>query len=446
MPQRFENLESFYHEVNQPGALVTISGEITAMGPTGLVAEGLSHVASLEDFVRISGRAGTALAEVVQVSQTAVNLRAIDPSWTFHLGDKVKIVGMPRFFPADSWKGRLINAVAEPLDGKGPLPQGPEGVGFNGKVLNALDRGTIDKRLVTGVCAVDVFTPLCFGQRMGIFAGSGVGKSTLLGMLAKAAAFDCVVVGLVGERGREANEFVRDVLGEALDKSIVVIATGDESAPMRKRAALLATAIAECFRDRGQNVLLLMDSVTRYAQALRDIALAGGEPPVSRGFPPSVFGALPQLLERAGPGARGSGTITGIYSVLVDGDNHNEPVADAVRGILDGHIVLDRRIAASGRFPAIDVLHSISRLTQRALNASQIAQMHELKSILSRFEETKDLRALGGYAPGKDAQLDRAATLAPQIYRYLRQSPKDEARANPFKDLAAITNGTAITP
>ena len=226
-------------------------------------------------------------------------------------------------------------------------------------------RQRIRKPMKTGIRAIDLFTPLCAGQRIGIFAGSGVGKSTLLSMLARAAGFDTTVLALVGERGREVREFLEDALGRETERAVAVVATGDESPMMRRLAPKSAMCIAEYLRDRGENVLLIVDSVTRYAHAARDVALAAGEPPVARGYPPSVFSDLPKLLERAGPGEEGAGSITGVFAVLVDGDDHNDPVADSIRGTLDGHIVLDRAIAEQGRYPAVNVLTSVSRLDAR---------------------------------------------------------------------------------
>ena len=293
--------------------MISVEGQLTAIGPKGLVAKGLSHLAGLEDFVAIKGKTGQSLAEVVFVDKDQIIAKPLDGDAQVYLGDTVRAIGKPRFYPHEHWKGRLISATAEPLDGKGPLPEGQKGVTYSGKAVAAVERAAITTKLITGVKSIDLFTPLCYGQRMGIFAGSGVGKSTLMGMLAASPGFDCAVIALVGERGREVTEFVHEVLGPALSKSIVIIATGDKSASMRKRAALLAASIAEWFRDQGQNVLLMMDSLTRYAQALRELALAGGEPPVSRGFPPSVFSALPQILERAGPGPKGAAPLPGFF-------------------------------------------------------------------------------------------------------------------------------------
>jgi flagellum-specific ATP synthase len=289
----------------------------------------------------------------------------------------------------------------------------------------------------TGVRVINIFTPLCFGQRIGIFAGSGVGKSTLLAMLAGSDPFDTVVVALVGERGREVREFLEDTIGErGMAKTIAVVATSDESAMMRKRAPVTAMRVAEHFRDRGDRVLLVVDSITRYAHALREVATATGEPPVARGYPASVFTDLPKLLERAGPGAEGAGSITAIITVLVDGDDHNDPVADSVRGILDGHVVLDRAIAEQGRYPPVDPLASISRLATRAWSPDERALVTRLKAMISRYEDTRDLRLLGAYQPGADPDLDAAVRQIPAIYDALMQSPDDGPSADPFADLA----------
>ncbi|TIS60661.1 MAG: FliI/YscN family ATPase, partial [Mesorhizobium sp.] len=295
---------------------------------------------------------------------------------------------------------------------------------------------------LTGVRVIDIFTPLCFGQRLGIFAGSGVGKSTLLAMLAGAEAFDTVVVALIGERGREVREFLEDTIGaDSMAKTVAVVATSDESAMMRRRAPDTAMCVAEHFRDQGHRVLLVLDSITRFAHALREVATGTGEPPVARGYPASVFTDLPKLLERAGPGAEGKGSITAIISVLVDGDDHNDPVADSVRGILDGHVVLDRAIAEQGRYPPVNPLSSISRLADKAWSAEQRMLVTRLKSMIARFEDTRDIRLLGAYQGGADAELDIAVRQVPLIYEALTQSPKDRASADPFADLARHLKG-----
>jgi flagellum-specific ATP synthase len=249
------------------------------------------------------------------------------------------------------------------------------------------------------------------------------------------------VVALVGERGREVREFLEDTIGPSMHKTVAVVATSDESAMMRKRASGTAMRVAEHFRDRGDRVLLVLDSITRFAHALREVAAGAGEPPVARGYPASVFTDLPKLLERAGPGAEGAGSITAILSVLVDGDDHNDPIADSVRGILDGHIVLDRAIAEQGRYPAVNPLSSISRLAPRAWSDDQRTLVLKLRAMIARFEDTRDIRLLGAYQPGADAELDAAVRQVPLIYEALRQSPGDNASADPFADLARHLKG-----
>ncbi|KAB2864712.1 MAG: FliI/YscN family ATPase, partial [Bauldia sp.] len=319
-----------------------------------------------------------------------------------------------------------------------PLARGDRPMPTDTAPPAAMARARIDKPLRTGVRVVDIFTPLCQGQRVGIFAGSGVGKSTLLSMLARSTGFDTVVVALVGERGREVREFLEGPLAENRARAVTVIATGDESPMMRRLALLSATAIAEYFRDRGDSVLLIADSVTRYAHAARDVALAAGEPAVARGYTPSVFSDLPRILERAGPGPIGAGSITGVFAVLVDGDDHNDPVADAIRSTLDGHIVLDRAIADQGRYPAVDVLGSISRLADVVWTPEQRELVRRLKTMIARFEDTRDLRLMGGYHPGSDAELDHAVAMVPRIYDALRQDIAGRPSADAFADLAQI--------
>src|SRR5664279_4717575 len=328
--------------------------------------------------------------------------------------------------PSSSWLGRVINAMGEPIDGKGPLPQGPSPMPFRNSPPPAHSRMRVGAPLDLGVRALNTFLTCCRGQRLGIFAGSGVGKSVLLSMLARNVDADITVIGLVGERGREVQEFLQDDLGEeGLARSVVVVATSDEPALMRRQAAYLTLAIAEHFRDEDKDVLCLMDSVTRFAMAQREIGLSAGEPPTAKGYTPTVFTELPRLLERAGPGTE-KGTITGIFSVLVDGDDHNEPVADAVRGILDGHIVMERAIAERGRYPAINVLKSISRTMPRAADPQYLPVINRAKQVMATYSDMEELIRLGAYRPGSSADVDEAIAFHKPLEAFLSQL-KEEA-------------------
>ncbi|GAB1715374.1 MAG: ATPase FliI/YscN [Nitrobacter sp.] len=327
--------------------------------------------------------------------------------------------------PAASWLGRVLNAMGEPIDGKGALPQGPVPVPFRNSPPAAHSRKRVGKPLDLGVRALNTFLTCCRGQRLGIFAGSGVGKSVLLSMLARNADADISVIGLVGERGREVQEFLQDDLGEeGLARSVVVVATSDEPALMRRQAAYLTLAVAEYFRDQGKDVMCMMDSVTRFAMAQREIGLSTGEPPTTKGYTPTVFTELPKLLERAGPGSD-KGTITGIFTVLVDGDDHNEPVADAVRGILDGHIVMERSIAERGRYPAINVLKSVSRTMPKSADPAFLPVITRGRQVMATYSDMEELIRLGAYRPGSNAEVDEAIRLNPALEDFLRQA-KDE--------------------
>lgn len=321
---------------------------------------------------------------------------------------------------SDAWLGRVVDALGRPLDGKGPIP-----AGFSQPLwpqrTSPLARGVVRHVLPTGVRAIDSMLTLGKGQRMGIFAGPGVGKSTLLGSIARGSSAHVNVIGLVGERGREVPEFIEHVLGEeGLRRSVVVVATGDESPLMRVRAATVACSAAEYFRDQGLDVMLLLDSVTRFAQAQRQIGLSAGEAPATRGYTPSVFAMLPRLLERAGAIA-GGGSITGLYTVLVEGDDMTEPVADAARGILDGHIVLSRKLAERVHFPAIDILGSISRVADQISDANHLAARRHVSRLLAAYREAEELIQIGAYAKGSSPDVDAAIAMRPAIDAFLKQ-------------------------
>jgi flagellum-specific ATP synthase len=332
--------------------------------------------------------------------------------------------------PSKAWLGRVMNAMAEPIDGKGPLPQGSAPMTYRNSPPPAHSRKRVGAPLDLGVRSLNTFLTCCRGQRMGIFAGSGVGKSVLLSMLARSVDADVSVIGLVGERGREVQEFLQDDLGEeGLARSVVVVATSDEPALMRRQAAYLTLAIAEYFRDDGQDVMCMMDSVTRFAMSQREIGLSAGEPPTAKGYTPTVFTELPKLLERAGPGI-GEGSITGIFTVLVDGDDHNEPVADAVRGILDGHIVMQRSIAERGRYPAINILKSVSRTMPKSADPAYLPTIIRARQIMATYADMEELIRLGAYRAGSSAEVDEAIRLHEPLESFLRQG-KDEVASLP---------------
>jgi flagellum-specific ATP synthase len=327
--------------------------------------------------------------------------------------------------PSPAWLGRVINAMAEPIDGKGPIDYGVSPVPYRNMPPPAHSRRRVGAPLDLGVRALNTFLTCCRGQRMGIFAGSGVGKSVLLSMLARNVDADVSVIGLIGERGREVQEFLQEDLGEeGLARSVVVVATSDEPALMRRQAAYLTLAIAEHFREEDKDVLCLMDSVTRFAMAQREIGLSAGEPPTAKGYTPTVFTELPKLLERAGPGS-GAGTITGIFTVLVDGDDHNEPVADAVRGILDGHIVMERAIAERGRYPAINILKSVSRTMPRSCDPNYLPVIKRARQIMGTYADMEELIRLGAYRAGSSEEVDEAIRLHGPLEDFLRQSKED---------------------
>jgi flagellum-specific ATP synthase len=430
---RFRNVvEAFKNERD----LTRVFGVVTEVLPSHYLVDGLSADLKIGDCVKIYVDAKSLIGQVVSVGREGASVKSFENSNGVGLGARVERIGPISISPHDSWIGRVINALAEPVDDQGPLQKGEKPRPVDGPPPQAMQRRRVSDPIRTGVRVIDCFTPLCKGQRIGVFAGSGVGKSTLLSMMTRAEGFDAAVVCLVGERGREVRDFLEHMQETSGAAVVTVVATGDESPMMRRLAPLTAMTIAESLRDEGASVLLIVDSVTRYAHASREVALAAGEPPVAHGFTPSVFADLPRLLERAGPGDNDTGAITGIFSVLVDGDNHNDPIADCIRGTLDGHIVLEREIAEQGRYPAINVLKSISRLADRVWSPGEREFVSKLKTILAKYEDTKDLRMLGGYQPGSDRELDQAVGVAPVVYAALVQTPQSDRSENAIHEIA----------
>lgn len=408
-------------------------GRVTRI--VGLVVEASGLDVGLGELCRVTSLTDdrSVLAEVVGFHERGVLLMPLGDLDGLHRGSSVKPLG--RSFGVDvgpGLLGRILNGLGHPIDGLGKLDV-VERVPLSAEPPNPLDRQIIDETLETGVRAIDGLLTIGRGQRIGIFAGSGVGKSTLLGMIARQATADVNVIALLGERGREVRDFIENSLGpEGLARSVLVVATGDQAALVRARGALVATAIAEYFRDQGKQVLLMVDSVTRVAMAWREIGLAVGEPPTTKGYPPSVFAALPRLLERAGNGARGG--ISGIYTVLVDGDDFNEPVADAARSILDGHIVLTRKLASAGHFPSIDVLESKSRVRDHIIDESHRSAANALLRVEAAYREKEDLILVGAYQKGSDPYVDAGVALRGEVLDLLQQAPTEytpagEARA-----------------
>jgi flagellum-specific ATP synthase len=357
-------------------------------------------------------------------------------------------VNHPRRRPSDRGRhqpvgpellGRVLDGAGRPLDGLGPL-QAKHAAPLNARAANPLSRAPITEILDVGVRAINSMLTVGRGQRMGLFAGSGVGKSVLLGMMARYTSADVIVVGLIGERGREVKEFIEQILGsEGLARSVVVAAPADTPPLMRLQGASYATAIAEHFREQGQNVLLIMDSLTRYAMAQREIALAIGEPPATKGYPPSVFAKLPALVERAGNGKPGGGSITAFYTVLTEGDDQQDPIADSARAILDGHIVLNRSLAEAGHYPAIDVEQSISRAMHNITEAPHQQQTRRIKQLTARYQRNRDLISVGAYSPGSDPLLDEAIALHPKIEAFLQQGIQERASlAESLDQLASL--------
>ena len=408
-----------------------VVGRVSAVVGLSVTVTGLPG--RVGDLVRIGTGPDAVPAEVVAVSGELVNCLPLGSLSGIGAGAPVVSTGSPLRVPVGAaLRGRVLDGLGRPMDGGPPLA-GCTGVSIDLEPPNAMDRPRVTQPLPLGVRALDTLVPCGRGQRLGIFAGSGVGKSSLLSMITRGTAAEITVVGLIGERGREVREFLEKDLGpEGLARSVVVVATSDQPPMVRLRAAFVATRIAEWFRDQGADALLLMDSVTRVAMAQREVGLSVGEPPATRGYPPSVFALLARLLERAGTGPTGS--ITGLYTVLVEGDDHNEPIADTARSILDGHVVLDRRLASSGHFPSIDVLESISRVSGAVTTPEQRKDAQQLRRLMAAHREVRELVEIGAYVPGTNPDADSARARWPKINEFLRQdmddrTPVDEAWA-----------------
>jgi flagellum-specific ATP synthase len=432
-----ETLETFGRVTAIRGLLVEVAGPVSAMRLGGRI-----------DVVVEGGGAATSTATVPCEVIGFAGDRALAMPFGSLEGVRRGCPALVRdeaagaIRPSNAWLGRTVDALGRPIDGLGPLAQGPAIYPLRADPPPAHGRRRVGPPLDLGVRCINTFLTMCRGQRMGIFAGSGVGKSVLLSMLARYTAADVAVIGLVGERGREVQEFLQDDLGaDGLARSVVVVATSDEPVLMRRNAAYVTLAIAEYFRDQGAQVLCMIDSITRFAMAQRDIGLAGGEPPTAKGYTPTVFSELPRLLERAGPGV-GEGAISGLFTVLVEGDDHNEPVADAVRGILDGHIVMERRIAEQGRYPAINVLRSVSRTMPRSCDPAHLPTVRRARKVLATYSDMEELIRLGAYRAGSSPEVDEAVALMPDLTAFLGQG-KEEATSigEGYARLAAIVGG-----
>ena len=430
----------------------TVSGRVTAVRGLLIEATGIETVLSVGGRCSVQGtlsREHHVLCEVVGFRNDVALLMPFSALEGIGLGAKVTVVATASAVePSDAWLGRVVDAMGDPIDGKGPLMKGGIPYLLRANPPPASKRQRVAGKLDLGVRALNTFLTCCNGQRMGIFAGSGVGKSIMMSMLARYSKSDVNVIGLIGERGREVQEFIEDDLGEeGLKRSVVVVATSSESALMRRQAAYTTLAISEYFRDQKKQVLCLMDSVTRFAMAQREIGLSAGEPPTTKGYTPTVFAELPKLLERAGPGVVGSGNITALLAVLVEGDDTNEPIADAVRGIIDGHIVMDRDIAARGRYPAINILKSVSRMLPDCNSESENQLVLLARRFMATYENMAELIRLGAYRRGTDPEVDRAMQFHPQLEAFLSQREHESTSlAEGYEVLAKIIGVETPTP
>ena len=434
------------------GAAARLRGDLGALRrprPLGRVASlgrGVVEVAGLGRHLRLGDRlslrpggAPPVACEVLGIGAGGVSALPEGDLSAVRTGDPVRWEGAPRIAPHEGWIGRIVDPDGQPLDGR-PLAPGAEARALLAPPPPAATRRRLGPRLATGLAVTDTLLPLVRGQRIGLFAGSGVGKSSLLANLARGVAADVVVLALVGERGRELRDFTEGVLGpEGMARSVVVAATSDRAPAVRRRCAWTATTVAERFRDAGAHVLLLVDSVTRFAEAQREVALAAGEAPSLRGFPPSMAGAVAGLVERAGPGPEGAGDVTAVFSVLVAGSDMEEPVADTLRGLLDGHVVLERAIAERGRFPAVDVPRSVSRSLPGCATPDENAVLSHARRLLGAYDRSELMVRSGLYTPGADAELDEAVRLHPALDAFLAEPSEDPEAA--VSKLASILAG-----
>lgn len=422
-----------------------IYGRVAAVQGMLVEIEGVEGHLSIGDRCILNARRGkTVPCEVVGFRNKRALAMPYGALEGVAMGSRVEIMNSePVIRPTAQWLGRVINAFGEPVDGLGPLPRGEEAFPIRGDPTPAHARQRIGGKIDLGVRCLNTFTTCCRGQRMGIFAGSGVGKSVLMAMMARYSEAEIIVIGLIGERGREVQEFIQDELGEeGLARSVVVVATSDESALMRREAAYLTFSVAEYFRDQGKDVLCLMDSVTRFAMAQREIGLSAGEPPATKGYTPTVFSELPRLLERAGPGPE-EGTITGLFTVLVEGDDHNEPISDAVRGILDGHIVLDRSIAHRNRYPAVNILRSVSRTMPDCNTMTQTKLVNRARQLLAAYDDMAELIRLGAYRKGSDPMVDEAIAYYQPLEGFIGQGKNEPTSLEEgYKGLAEVLGET----
>jgi len=434
--QRLENCQQYIH----PHA-ISVAGRLVRV--VGLTLEAVGVKASVGSQCLVETSQGDLIAEVVGFANEITFLMPEQSLQGVLPGARVVPLATKARLPFSmDLLGRVIDGVGKPLDGKGPI-KNTDDYQYHGKPINPLSRRAITEPLDVGVRSINSFLTVGKGQRMGLFAGSGVGKSVLLGMMTRGTTADVIVVGLVGERGREVKEFIEDILGEqGRKKSVVVAAPADNSPLMRLKGCETAVQISEYFRDQGLNVLLLVDSVTRYAQAQREIALAVGEPPATKGYPPSVFSKLPQLIERAGNGGDGQGSITAFFTVLTEGDDMQDPIADAARAILDGHVVLSRELADAGHFPAVNIEGSISRVMPMVTSDEHQELARQLKQVYALYQQNKDLISIGAYSKGNDPRIDQAIQLLPVINFFLQQKmneviPYDQSLAQLQEILSA---------